>query len=134
MRARPFEMVFPAAPPDPAEMALFKAASEGDLATLTRLLEEGVNLEATVNGYNALMVAARCGKLDCLEYLIAKGASLNAQDSVKMTAMHLAADEGHTPCVESLLEAGADASLKDIDGLTASDHQSERRELLAQED
>ena len=31
-----------------AEMALFKAASEGDLATLTRLLEEGVNLEATV--------------------------------------------------------------------------------------
>ena len=35
------------------------------------------------NGYNALMVAARCGKLDCLEYLIAKGASLNAQDSVR---------------------------------------------------
>ena len=37
-----------------------------------------------------------------------------ASRQVKMTAMHLAADEGHTPCVESLLEAGADASLKDI--------------------
>ena len=30
-----------------AEEALIKAAKEGDLATLTRLVEEGVNLEAT---------------------------------------------------------------------------------------
>ena len=40
----------PRLPPTQAEKALFNAAIEGDLATLTRLVEEGVDLEATDNG------------------------------------------------------------------------------------
>ena len=39
----------PRLPPTQAEKALFNAAIEGDLATLTRLVEEGVDLEATDN-------------------------------------------------------------------------------------
>ena len=66
-----------------AEKALPEAAREGDLATLTRLVEEGVNLEASnYSGITALMKAAALGKLDCLDHLVAKGANLEAQDNV----------------------------------------------------
>jgi|TARA_B110001469_G_scaffold88931_1_gene84380 ankyrin repeat protein len=106
-----------------AEKALPEAAREGDLATLTRLVEEGVNLEASnYSGITALMKAAALGKLDCLDHLVAKGANVNAQDSYKRTALHYAASWHHARCVASLLKAGADTSLKDdINGKTALD-------------
>ena len=44
--------------PTQAEKALFNAAIEGDLATLTRLVEEGVDLEATDNGDDEDQVSA----------------------------------------------------------------------------
>ena len=106
-----------------AEKALPEAAREGDLATLTRLVEQGVNLEASnYSGMTALMKAAALGKLDCLDHLVAKGANVNAQDNYKRTALHYAASWHHARCVASLLKAGADASLKDdINGKTALD-------------
>jgi hypothetical protein len=112
--------------PTQAEQDLRKAAMEGDLATLTRLVAEGVNVNATHEyGKTALMEAAWCGKLDCLDHLIAKGANLNAQNNAsrhdKWTALHYAAINGRAPCVKSLLKAGADASLKDDEGDTALD-------------
>ena len=77
-----------------AEDALLKAAEEGDLTTLKRLLEEGVHVNATTPetgsrtglmqaGYTALMVAASKrefskGNLDCVKHLVAKGANLEA--------------------------------------------------------
>ena len=67
-----------------AEKALLNAAEQGKLATLARLVEEGVNVNATHRrGFTALMHAAISGKLDCLEHLIAKGANLNAQNKVR---------------------------------------------------
>ena len=48
----------PRPPPTQAEKALFNAAIEGDLATLTRLVEEGVDLEATDNGDDEDQVSA----------------------------------------------------------------------------
>ena len=44
--------------PTQAEKALFNAAMEGDLATLSRLVEEGVDLEATDNGDDVDQVSA----------------------------------------------------------------------------
>ena len=44
--------------PTQAEKALFNAAIEGDLATLSRLVEEGVDLEATDNGDDEDQVSA----------------------------------------------------------------------------
>jgi len=109
-----------------AEEDLIQAAREGDLATLKRLMAEGVNLEAADEvsaapraarsplrhlahrprrtparrcptltaagpltacgaaaappqyGFTALMKATYYGKLDCLEHLVARGASLEA--------------------------------------------------------
>ena len=105
------------------EQALFKAAVQGDLTTLKRLVEEGVNLEARdgPHGWTALIWAASGGKLGCLELLIAKGAKLDAISNDKWTALHQAALCGRAPCVEALLKAGADARLKNKDGDTALD-------------
>jgi len=110
-----------------AEEDLIQAAREGDLATLKRLVAEGMNLEAADEvgaapraarsplvrhlahpprrtparrcptltaagpltacgaaaappqyGFTALMKATYYGKLDCLEHLVARGASLEA--------------------------------------------------------
>ena len=44
--------------PTQAEKAHFNAAIEGDLATLSRLVEEGVDLEATDNGDDEDQVSA----------------------------------------------------------------------------
>jgi len=106
-----------------AERDLLYAAQEGDLATLTRLVKEGVNLEATTNNMTALMYAAVNCKLNCLDHLIANGANLNAQPpgSNQSTALHEAAKVNHAPGVESLLKAGADASLTDFSGYTTLD-------------
>ena len=51
-------LVAPRLLPTQAEKALFNAAIEGDLATLTRLVEEGVDLEATDNGDDEDQVSA----------------------------------------------------------------------------
>ena len=107
---------------------LCEAAENGDLATLARLLGEGVNINAEPtrgwcgSGTTALMDAARNGKLDCLDYLITQGAYVNAtQFRRMMTALHYAASNGHARCAESLLKAGADTSLKDNECKTALD-------------
>ena len=107
----------------PQAEALRIAAIQGDLTTLKRLVEEGVNLEARdgPHGWTALIWAASGGKLGCLELLIAKGAKLDAISNDKWTALHQAALCGRAPCVEALLKAGADARLKNKDGDTALD-------------
>ena len=62
-----------------AERDLLKAATEGNLATLTSLVKQGVNLEAKDwGGFTALIYAAAFGKLDCLDHLIATGANLDS--------------------------------------------------------
>ena len=75
--------------PNKAEMlrdaaeTLLDAAKRGDLATLKRLVEEGVDLEARGEYYeSALMKAAEAGNLDCLEHLVTKRAKLEATNKV----------------------------------------------------
>ena len=66
--------------PTEAEENLLYAASKGVLRDLTRLVKQGVNVNATLeDGMSALMRAAGHGELDCLEHLIAKGANLEAK-------------------------------------------------------
>ena len=170
-----------------AEEALINAAMVGDLATLTRLVEEGVNVNATnvgaappaapsplrpspvalaarhpcypalslppltacgaaaappQNSFTALMCAAANGKFDCLEYLIAKGANLYARTNVRRgpaappaaphsrppltacgaaaappqwgrTALMRAANYGNLDCLDYLIAKGANLNVQD---------------------
>ena len=103
-----------------AEKDLLNAAEKGKLATLTRRVEEGVNVNATHRmGFTALMHAAISGKLDCLEHLIAKGANLEATDFRGTTALMMAAINGELDCLDHLIAKGANPNAQHKGGKAA---------------
>lgn len=107
-----------------AKEAFFDAARQGDLATLTRLMNEGVSVYTTnTKGETALMLAAGSGKLGCVNHLIAKGANITAKDDFNNNALLYVIYDAHgeaaVSCLKSLLEAGADTSAKGMLGMTA---------------
>ena len=55
------------------------------------------------------MVAARTGKVDAVNALLARGADPNATEKWRgQTALMWAAAEGHAPVIEALVARGAD--------------------------
>ncbi|KAM6382484.1 myotrophin isoform 3-T3 [Alca torda] len=70
-------------------------------------------------GRKPLHYAADCGQLEILEFLLLKGADINAPDKHNITPLLSAVYEGHVSCVKLLLSKGADKTVKGPDGLTA---------------
>lgn len=112
------------------EELLTKAASEGDVETVTRLLAPrprwlGSPKGADVNrknreGETSLICAASNGHKALVELLLAKGADVEAKDRRHGdTALMGAARNGHKEIVASLLGRGADVNVKDNRGRTA---------------
>jgi len=107
--------------------ALRVAASQGNLAALSRLVEKGSAVDSPdEGGYTALIKAAAIGHLGCVDFLIDNGADVNAQTKSLMTALHWVAINDHIPCAASLIRAGADTSLVNMCGETALDYAVER--------
>ena len=52
------------------------------------------------------------------EYLLARGADVNAKSADGLTPLHYAAGAGNTVVVGILLKAGADPNARSIDGTT----------------
>ena len=73
------------------------------------LLEAGASAsEASPEGETALMVAARTGKVDAVNALLARGADPNVAEKWRgQTALMWAAAEGHAPVIEALVARGA---------------------------
>lgn len=65
-----------------------------------------------------LMCAATHGSVQCLEYLLANGASVNKKNLFGYTALHWAAYSGRTEPVDILLKNGAKIESKTGDGMT----------------
>ena len=87
---------------------LFSATKNADTETIVRLLDAGVNIEATNDsGYTALMLAAKYGHIETVELLLDRGANIEATDENETTALILAALYGHIETVELLLERDA---------------------------
>uniref|UniRef100_A0AAZ1XEC4 Myotrophin n=1 Tax=Oreochromis aureus TaxID=47969 RepID=A0AAZ1XEC4_OREAU len=70
-------------------------------------------------GRKPLHYAADFGQTDVVEFLISKGADINAPDKHGFTPLMTACFEGHLSCVKLLLEKGADKDQKSPDGMTA---------------
>ncbi|XP_010143952.1 PREDICTED: myotrophin [Buceros rhinoceros silvestris] len=81
-------------------------------------LGEDVN-RTLEGGRKPLHYAADCGQLEILEFLLLKGADINAPDKHNITPLLSAVYEGHVSCVKLLLSKGADKTVKGPDGLTA---------------
>jgi ankyrin repeat protein len=116
-------------------LTLITAAALGKLSTVEGILTSGADLaphrrrdaprtpddhwpasSAHLAGdvlSDALYAAARNGHAEVVEYLLARGASVDARGVFGATALHWAAMNGHEPVVNLLLARGARTDLQD---------------------
>eukprot|EP00041_Stephanoeca_diplocostata_P004956 m.53810 g.53810 ORF g.53810 m.53810 type:complete len:1144 (+) comp15468_c0_seq1:92-3523(+) len=87
---------------------LHTAAQTGDVARLTELLRQHLNVNAIdLDSTTPLSHAARNGHVVCVQKLIDAHANVNASDLDGSTALHLAASNNYTNVVDALLHCGA---------------------------
>jgi ankyrin repeat protein len=102
-------------PDEDGQTPLYCATSDNRLDYVKYLIEQrGANVEErNQGGWAPLHVAAWYGHLDCLIYLVQKGADVNApidlysSPELSRTALTLAASKGHVECAKHLIEKGA---------------------------
>ena len=107
---------------------LMKAALNGHLEAVKKLLAKGADVRAIdKGGYSAMMLAASNNFADVVDVLIQHGAEINRIEHTHgWTALIWAAKRGHLESVKVLLKHGADKSIVDDDQLTALKHAQEK--------
>ena len=99
---------------------LHYATDKGFLVIMGRLIDMGVSVDVRDDsGRTPLLWAAN--EKDSLEFLLGKGAAINAQNISGKTALHDACASSNTECAKTLLLRGADPSIKNSMGKTAFD-------------
>lgn len=74
--------------------SITRAAYKGDLATIKKMVEAGVNInKKTSQSMTALMTAAQSGKIEVVKYLISQGADLYVEDIYHNNAKNIASDD-----------------------------------------
>ncbi len=88
--------------------ALMYAASKGNVAIVSALLDGGAMLDAVepTQRSTALMFAAKHGHADIVRLLVVRGADINAKRNDGATALIMAASEGHADVINVLVELG----------------------------
>lgn len=84
---------------------LFVAISKGDVATVKKFIEYGVDVNESRNGMTPLMYAARYNNAEIAQFLIEKGADVSAKDNNGFTALQLAEGGKATKVIEVLKAA-----------------------------
>ena len=96
------------------------AAGLDDIEQLGRLEADDpcVALAAGAYGMTPLHWASRAGSLDCLQWLLDRGAEVDGRNDAHRTSIQLAAECGRTEVVKRLAAAGADLDAQDRKGRT----------------
>lgn len=99
-------MRFPSITGSAKGIALGDSAAIGDISSMSRLLNERVNVDSRSENYQTpLMRAARNGHLECLKLLKQNGADALAVDAKGRTALHLAVASNQVAAAKWLLAA-----------------------------
>ena len=104
---------------------LHDASSEGDITTLSALIEEeGFDVDLmSEEGNTPIIIAARKNQLESLNFLLSNGANINHQShykySDKYSCLMIAAIHNRKDMVRLLLQYGADVNLMCREGRTA---------------
>jgi ankyrin repeat protein len=129
----------PAASADRVE-AFAAAARRGDAAAVTKLLDEGVDVNTRYRyGATALSYAADHGRLDVVKVLLARGADVNVKDTFYgATPLTWASSPAqthrpeHVEIVRLLLKAGATGIDGALQGAVFAEHAATVRAILDQ--
>jgi ankyrin repeat protein len=104
-----------------SESTVFDAASEGNLAAVSKVLKHGFNVESrNGSGQTLLMVACAWGQRSVAKRVLKQGADMDAVDSAGRTAAHVALQSGKQELCEYLLACGASKDLPDASGVTVA--------------
>ncbi|MDO8931510.1 MAG: ankyrin repeat domain-containing protein [Rhodocyclaceae bacterium] len=88
---------------------ILAAANQDDTAQVIDLLKRGMDVNTTdPSGNTLLMIAARNGNADLLDFLIGNRSNLQKRNRYGDSAVMMAAFRGHLAIVRKLLDAGAD--------------------------
>jgi ankyrin repeat protein len=99
---------------------LISAAERGDTAEVTRLLAQGVPVNAQdARGRTAALAATHGGHAEVVRALIEAGADLNIRDSIKDNVLLYAGAEGELEILRLAIAAGADTHITNRFGGTA---------------
>jgi bla regulator protein blaR1 len=94
--------------PSRLDVALFEAAADGDIGGITKLLDAGADVNATIGGDGSPLIgAAREGRPDAVRLLLDRGADVDKGVRGDGNALIMAAREGHIDVVTLLLDRGA---------------------------
>jgi uncharacterized protein len=105
---------------DKLNQALLTAARQGDKDLITKLLADGVDIDATDNdGRTSAMIAVHTNQLDIFKFLLEKGANINIRDNRSDNPLLYAGAEGMLDFVKVSVAAGADTSILNRFGGTA---------------
>lgn len=101
--------------------AIVQAARLGYLEELIEICSNGnVDLdECTWDGCSALIAASRKGYIDCVDFLLTAGASVNITENHGFSALSEASNYNHYECVKRLLQANDILDLHSKDKRTA---------------
>jgi len=108
-----------ASDPEQALEQAFRAAQQGDVATLGQLVPSRVSAREKHHEWPLVMTAAFAGKADCVSYLLEKGADPNESLASGFTPLMQAARSGHVEAVQALLKGGAKVDTVDARDGTA---------------
>eukprot|EP00968_Pinguiococcus_pyrenoidosus_P020344 scaffold2353_cov178-Pinguiococcus_pyrenoidosus.AAC.1 len=87
---------------------LYRAAEEGDVEEVRKLLAAGANLEVANDfGWMPLHIAAGNGHLEVVQALLDSGANKEAANKNGTTPLRVAVENGHLEVVQALLDNGA---------------------------
>lgn len=100
-------------------LAYINAARKGNIATVRRLLGQGVTVNARSDHKTALSLAALGGHHGIVKLLINKGANIRARDKMNTTPLMWASVGGNMNTIRHLLNAGANINAKSQGGHTA---------------
>lgn len=101
------------------ESALMLAALKGELAWCRRLVERGARIQQP--GWSPIHYAATGSNVQTVEFLLSKGADINAASPNGSTPLMMAARYGSEDSVNLLLGRGADVTRRNERNLQAAD-------------
>jgi len=104
----------------PPRKSIYGAAAAGDIVQASRILDWGADVNDKNNAFpgTALHEAAIWDHKEMVEFLLARGANVNARDWGGQTPLHWAVGSERTDVVQLLIARGADVNARGVGGGT----------------